>query len=208
MLLSAAAALGQSDVRQIADRVDRHYNTLATREADFTETFAGGGVSRSESGKLWLKRPGRMRWEYRQPREKLFVTDGKQAWFYVPGERQARRTPLKQLDDLRSPLAYLLGRTQLEKEFKGLSLASDLKPETTGNQVLRGVPRHMAGVTQVVLEVAPDGRFSRIVVEGEDGSKTGFRFTNQRENAPIPDTRFRFAPPPGVETLEAEQLDN
>jgi outer membrane lipoprotein carrier protein len=204
----AATALGQTTARQAADVVDRHYNSLTTLEADFTESYAGAGVHRSETGKLWLKRPGRMRWEYHQPREKLFVTDGHTAWFYVPGERQARRAPLKKLDDLRSPLAYLLGRTKLEKEFGGLSLAPDVAPDAAGNVVLRGVPRHMPGITQVILEVTPDGRFNRIEVQSEDGSSTSFRFGNQRENAPIPDTRFHFSPPAGVETIETDQLSN
>jgi len=208
LMALSAAGFGQDTARQVADRVDRHYNSLATLEADFSESYAGAGLHRSESGKLWLKRPGRMRWEYRQPREKLFVTDGRQAWFYVPGERQARRAPLKKLDDLRSPLAYLLGRTQLEKEFSGLSLAPDMALDTAGDVLLRGVPRHMAGITQVLLEVAPDGRFSRIEVQGEDGSTTTFRFSNQRENAPIDNGRFRFLPPPGVETITTDQLSN
>ncbi len=65
------------------------------------------------------------------------------AWFYVPGEQQARRTPVKQLDDLRSPLRYLLGKTKLEKELDGLSLAPDQKPVNSGDVVLRGVPKGM-----------------------------------------------------------------
>ena len=126
----------------------------------------------------------------------------------MPGEKQARRAPLKKLDDLRSPLAYLLGHTQLEKEFAGLSLAPDVAPDAAGDVVLRGAPRHMAGITQVLLEVTPAGQFSRIEVEGEDGSTTTFRFSNQRENAPLADGRFRFSPPAGVETIETDQLSN
>lgn len=200
------AALGQTDARAIADRVDKHYNALQTLQSEFTETYAGNGIARTESGTLWLKRPGRMRWEYREPRQKLFLTDGHTAWFYVPGERQARKTPVKKLEDLRSPLAYLLGRTKLEKEFTGLSLAPDVKPEVASDVVLRGVPRHMGGITQVLMEVAPDGHFNRIEVQQEDGSVTSFRFANQRENVAMSDQKFRFSPPPGVETIEAEQL--
>ena len=78
-------------------------------------------MERTEWGTLWLKKPGKMRWEYRSPRDKLFLSDGKDAWFYVPGERQVRRTAVKKLDDLRSPLAFLLGKTKLEKELQALS---------------------------------------------------------------------------------------
>lgn len=206
ILFAAISSLAQTDVRQIAGRVDAHYNHLQTLQAEFIETYRGPGVNRTESGTLWLKRPGRMRWEYRQPHEKLFLTDGKTVWFYVPGEKQARRTRLKTLEDLRSPLAYLLGKTKLEKEFAGLSVAPDIKPEIPGDVVLRGIPRHLGGISQVQLEITPDSRIARILVEQEDGSSTEFRFDSQKENAAISDQRFKFAPPPGVETIESEQL--
>lgn len=127
-LVTSAAA--QTGARQVAERVDQHYNSLRTLQADFSEDYSGAGIQRSESGTLWLMRPGRMRWEYRQPHPKLFLTDGRTAWFYVPGEKQARKAAVKSLDDLRSPLAYLLGRTKLEKEFSGLSLAPDARAES------------------------------------------------------------------------------
>ncbi len=97
--LSAGAATG--DVRSIAAAVDEHYNQLHTLQAEFTEVYRGSGMERTESGTLWLtksglKKPGKMRWEYRSPREKLFVSDGKDAWFYVPGDRQARKTDARE----------------------------------------------------------------------------------------------------------------
>src|SRR5437879_2863965 len=134
---------GGASVSEIAKATDEHYNRLKTFKADFVEAYTAPGISRIESGTLWLKKPGKMRWEYHQPREKLFLSDSHTAFFYVPGEHQARRTPLKDLDDLRSPLRYLLGKTKLEKEFEGLSLASDLTPVKSGNTVLRGVPKTM-----------------------------------------------------------------
>jgi len=84
LLISIANAGAQYRVHEIADAVDHHYNDLRTLEAQFTEAYRGGGVSRDESGTLWLKRPGKMRWEYQKPQEKLFVSNGKEAWFYVP----------------------------------------------------------------------------------------------------------------------------
>ena len=114
-----SAASPAPDVHAIAQAVDERYNHLRSLQAEFTEIYRGAGMERTESGTLWLKKPGKMRWEYRSPREKLFLSDGKDAWFYVPGERQVRRTAVKKLDDLRSPLAFLLGKTKLEKELQG-----------------------------------------------------------------------------------------
>ena len=160
---------------------------------------------RTESGTLWLKKPGKMRWEYRSPREKLFLSDGKVAWFYVPGDQQVRKTPVRKLDDLRSPLAFLLGKTKLEKELEGLSIASDIAPTMPGDAVLRGIPKSMADrVSQVILEVAPGDWFRRIVVEEVDGSQTEFVFHDPRENVQVADSQFKFTPPAGVETIAGE----
>jgi outer membrane lipoprotein carrier protein len=204
-LLAAVAANSTPDVRAIAQAVDNHYNHLQTLQADFTETYRGAGIERTESGSLWLKKPGKMRWEYRSPKEKLFLSDGKDAWFYLPGDRQVRRTSVKKLDDLRSPLGFLLGKTRLEKELDGLSVASDVAPMTAGNTVLRGVPKAMADrVNEVVLEVTPDYRIARIQFEEADESVTEYRFGEQRENAEIADQRFRFSPPAGVEIVDGD----
>ncbi len=144
-----------------------------------------------------------MRWQYRSPNEKLFVSDGKLAWFYVPGEQQVRKTGVKKLDDLRSPLAFLLGKTKLEKELHGLSLVPDVTPFSPGNVVLRGVPQNMADrVNQVLLEITPENAISRIVIESADGSTTEYRLSGQKEDAPVADSLFEFKIPPGAEVIE------
>jgi outer membrane lipoprotein carrier protein len=136
-------ALRAQDVEQSARSVDDHYNHLRTLQADFTEIYRGNGLNREESGTLWLKKPRKMRWEYRSPKEKLFLSDGKAVWFYVPAERQIRKSDLRRLDDLRSPLAFLLGKTKLANELQGLSKVVDERPAIPGNIVLRGVPKAM-----------------------------------------------------------------
>ena len=190
------------DVHALARAVDEHYNRLRTLQAEFTEIYRGSGIERTESGTLWLKKPGKMRWEYRSPREKLFLSDGKDAWFYLPGDRQVRKTPVRKLDDLRSPLGFLLGKTRLEKELHGLSAAPDVAPLNEGDMVLRGVPKTMADrINQVLLEITPADQIARIAIEEVDGSITEYRFIEQKENVEVADQRFRFVPPPGTEMV-------
>jgi outer membrane lipoprotein carrier protein len=151
-----------------------------------------------------------MRWEYRSPEEKLFVSDGQVVWFYQPAERQLRKTSLRKLDDWRSPLAFLLGKTKLENELQGLSKAVDQSPLGAGNTVLRGVPRaavqqNLAGrVSEVQLEVTASDQIVRIVLMDADGGSTEFRFAGWKENVEVSDSRFQFTPPPGVETVEGD----
>jgi outer membrane lipoprotein carrier protein len=204
-LLPAVAANPAFDVHAIAQAVDNRYNHLRTLQAEFTETYRGAGIERTESGFLWLKKPGKMRWEYRSPKEKLFLSDGKEAWFYLPGDRQVRRSSVRKLDDLRSPLGFLLGKTRLEKELDGLSAASDVAPLIPGNTVLRGIPKNMAErINEVVLEITPDYRIARIQFEEADESVTEYRFSGERENVAIADQLFRFSPPHGVEIVDGE----
>jgi outer membrane lipoprotein carrier protein len=212
MLMTAILAAGAvEDIHSIAASVDEHYNHLRSLQAEFTEVYRGSGMERTETGTVWLakaggrKKPGKMRWEYRSPREKLFVSDGRDAWFYVPGDRQARKTEARKLDDIRSPLAFLLGKSKLEKELQGLSLAPDIVPLAAGDVVLRGVPQALADrISEILLEVTPEHRIVRIVMDEVDGSVTEYRFSDQRENEAIPDGRFEFSPPPGTETVESE----
>ena len=200
-----ATASPAPDVKTLAAAVDEHYNHLHSLQAQFTELYRGSGIERTESGTLWLKKPGKMRWEYRSPREKLFVSDGKDAWFYVPADRQARKTAARKLDDLRSPLAFLLGKTKLEKELDALSLAPDIPPSAPENVVLRGVPRALAdSVNEILLEIAPDKRIVRIVIDEVDGSVTEYRLNDQQEDAAIANSRFQFRPPAGTETIDGD----
>jgi outer membrane lipoprotein carrier protein len=193
------------DVQSTAKEVDDHYNHLRTLQAEFTEVYRGAGMERTESGTLWLKKPGKMRWEYRSPKEKLFVSDGKFAWFYLPGDRQARRTEVRKLEDLRSPLAFLLGKTRLQKELRGLSLAPDVPPTEAGNVVLRGVPKALENrVNEVLLEITPQSQIRRILVEETDGSTTEYTFRQIAEDRPQSDAHFQFNPPPGVETIDGD----
>jgi|SRR5208337_2765075 len=209
LLVMVSIGAHAEDVHAIAQGVDAHYNLLKSLQADFTEVYRGSGMERTESGTLWLakgglKKPGKMRWEYRSPKDKLFVSDGKDAWFYVPSDRQVRKTAARKLDDIRSPLALFLGKSKLEKELQGLSVAPDVTPLLAGNVVLRGVPQAMADrVSEILLEVTPEHRIARIVIDEVDGSVTEYRFSQQVEDVAIATKLFEFNPPPGTETIES-----
>ena len=133
------------------------------------------------------------------------MSDGRDAWFYVPDDRQARKSSAKKLEDIRSPLPFLLGKTKLEKELKGFSFAPDQAPSQTGDVVLRGGPEALGDqVSEIVLEVAPDNRIVRIVIQGVDGASTEYRFAEQKEDVAVTDVRFEFRPPAGTEVVNGE----
>ncbi|MEO6816926.1 MAG: outer membrane lipoprotein carrier protein LolA [Edaphobacter sp.] len=189
-----ATHLFAQDNSALIRKVDDHYNHLTSLRAHYTERYSGMGMDRSESGTLLLKKPGRMRWSYDQPVGKVFVLDGKYAWFYTPGDAQAQRVSAKELDDLRSPLRFLLGHTQLKKELDNLTVT----PEGSGFRIT-GVPRGMEQrVKLLTLGVTSAGVIERMRLEEISGAATEFSFTGIEENIPVKNEDFVFRLPAGV----------
>lgn len=187
-----------ASAQTLAASVDHHYNSLRSLRVEFSQQYAGMGMNRRERGTLLLKKPGRMRWTYSQPAGKLFVLDGKFAYFYGPGDTQVQRIAAKQLDDLRSPLRFLLGHTQLEKEFIGLTATP-----SDGGYTLSGIPKGMEKrVEQMSLQVTPDGVIHSMKIEEIDGAETIFDLSGEQPNPPAPDSEFVFQAPKGVPVVE------
>jgi outer membrane lipoprotein carrier protein len=201
LVVSSASLLrAQPTVHEVAQRVDRHYNQLHSLKAQFVENYEGMGRMRTESGTLLLLKPGRMRWDYTKPAGKLFLLDGKFAWFYSKGDPQVQRIGAKQLDDLRSPLRFLLGHTQLEKEIDHLSVT----PAADGSFTLAGIPHGQEKrIQRLALTVTSDGVITAIEIQETDGAETRFTFTDEQPNASIPPAIFHFAPPAGVPVVDA-----
>ena len=174
--------------------MDRHYNQLHSLKAGFTESYQGMGVKRTESGTLLLLKPGRMKWDYTSPAGKLFLLDGKYAWFYTRGDSQVQRIPAKELDDLRSPLRFLLGHTELEKEMNSLTAA----PPTAASRSPASPRDRRSASRGSALTVTAEGSIIAIEIEETDGALTRFTFTGEQPNVAIPAETFHFTPPPGV----------
>ncbi len=178
--------------------VDDHYNHLTSMRTRYVERYSGMGLSRAESGTLLLKKPGRMRWSYDTPAGKVFVLDGKFAWFYTPGDPQAQRIPARQMDDLRTPLRFLLGHTQLIKELDRISVA----PDASGD-LISGIPKGMENKVKLLsLHVTAAGIITAMKLEELDGATTEFAFSEMQENIPARDIDFTFTPPAGVAVVE------
>jgi outer membrane lipoprotein carrier protein len=194
LAMSGMAGAQAPSAKALAAKVDAHYNHLHSLTARFTERYRGMGIDRTETGILTLSKPGRMRWAYDAPSGKIFVLDGKNAVSYTPGDSQALRTPAKQLDDLRSPLRFLLGRTEIAKELDGLTLTL-----VSGGYTLSGVPKGMQqSVQSIGITVDAAGQILGMRIVQVDGAETSFVFTDIRENVATPDSEFEFTPPPGV----------
>ncbi len=196
--LLSFASLSAQDNDAILRKVDNHYNHLSSLRAHYSEHYAGMGMDRTESGTLLLKKPGRMRWSYASPAGKVFILDGKSGWFYTPGDPQAQRVSAKQLDDLRSPLRFLLGHTQLQKELDHITVAPG-----AGSYVISGVPKGMSQRVKLLsLGVDSNGLIFSMNLEEVDGAVTTFTFSDMHENVATRDADFVFTPPAGVTVVD------
>ena len=101
-----------SEITRILKGVEERYNHALTLQVTFAETYTNKGRKHTEKGELYLRKPGRMRWEYSSPAGKLFGSDGKFAYAYSPDENRFDKMSLKGTEDMRAPLGFLLGKLQ------------------------------------------------------------------------------------------------
>jgi outer membrane lipoprotein carrier protein len=217
-LFFLASLTSARDPSAVRHALEARYHHAQTLKAEFFERYSdGSGGVAAESGVVYFSRPGRMRWEYESPEQKLFLVDGKNAWFYVPADHTASRAKITESSDWRTPLALLASKTDLSKLCRQIELtspessgrASDAQP-TDGDAVLRCVPRGSqeegTAAPDILLEVDRDGWLTRIVIHEAGNTQTEFRFGNWAENLPIPEPKFHFQPPPGVAIVDEESL--
>lgn len=202
LLPCLAAALSGAELSAVLRAVEQRYNRAATLEADFQQRhLVDGRPRRVESGRLLLRKPGRMRWEYSRPAGKLFVCDGRWVWLFTPGAQQVEKARLKEADDFRAPLAFLLGRLDFRRVFGTFELTG-----TAEEPELRAWPKSdRALFTRVDFTLDAQSAIRRLVVHSPDGTAMEFLFSNERLNVAVPDSAFRFVPPAGVPVVESEQ---
>jgi outer membrane lipoprotein carrier protein len=193
--LSAQAA----DVSQVLKGLEERYNNSQTLQLNFTETYTQRGRARVEKGELFLRKPGKMRWQYAAPAGKLFVSDGKFIYAYTPQDNHAEKMKLKEADDMRAPLAFLLGRLHFADDFREYRS----HPEGEGLYITAIPKSDKLPYTEVSFLAMPDSTIRRLEVKAQDNSTLQFAFENEKRNPAIPETLFRFAPPPGVEYIDS-----
>src|ERR1700730_17493680 len=140
--MSARAAIDSAaSAKAIAHLLEEHYRHAQTLRAVFLERYSTGPRdARVESGTVYFRRPGRMRWEYEAPEKKLFIADGKSVWFYVPADHTVTKAPVKESSDWRTPLALLTGKADLSRLCSRIDLVSQ-KRTPSGHVILRCLPR-------------------------------------------------------------------
>jgi outer membrane lipoprotein-sorting protein len=234
LALPAGAGAPSTDATQsakaIAQLLQEHYRRAQTLRAVFLERYSEGPrEARIESGTVYFRRPGRMRWEYEAPEKKLFIADGKTVWFYVPADRTVTRAPVKESSDWRTPLALLTGKADLSRLCGRIDIVSQ-KMTSPGHVILRCLPKgereagpaESSASSQDSTQLPGAGDFTEVFLEADSstgelasvrmrqagGIELEYRFGNWQEGLPLPEELFRFHPPAGVAIVDGSALTN
>lgn len=188
------------DLPKTLKGIENRYNRASTLQATFTETYTTRGRKTIEKGELYLRKPGRMRWEYTQPAGKLFVSDGKYFYYYNAEQKRAERMNMKQAEDMRAPLGFLLGRLDFDRDFKEYRVRAEGE-----NLIINALPKsNKLPFTDVTFMVNSKFAIERLSVQGQDQSVLEFQFTNEKINSAVSRELFKFQAPPGVEYVTSD----
>jgi outer membrane lipoprotein carrier protein len=202
VLLALPLFAAPQDTDLLLKNIEARYNRAQSLKLNFSESYAGiKSPVQNDSGVLFLRKPGRMRWEYSSPAGKVFISDGKDVILYTPEDQRAEKSKLKESEDMRAPLAFLLGKLDFRKEFKSFQT----RVEAGDNWISAEPKSENLAYSKVEFLATPEGEIRRVRITGQDQSKLDFTFSNEQLNVPVAQSLFTFHPPPGVQIVEAGQ---
>jgi outer membrane lipoprotein carrier protein len=187
--------------QDLARALQRKYDQVHSFTADFVHHYEGGVLRKSltERGIVQVKKPGRMRWEYKVPEEKLFVSDGRKIYSYVPADRQVIVSTVPAEDQATTAVLFLVGKGNLTRDFKATLLTGN-DPKTW---TLRLDPRTpQREYDWLIVTVGRASMQIKALTAGDNqGTRSSFQFSNMRENVDLPDKQFEFKIPRGADVI-------
>lgn len=201
--LARPHAVDQSPA-QLAQALQRKYDGIRDFSADFVHTYRGGVLNKqlSESGRLLVKKPGKMRWEYTAPEKKLFVSDGAKMYSYIPADKQVVVSAVPPEDKVATPALFLAGKGNLTRDFvpSFTDMPTSLPKGSLGLKLVPKTPQ--ADYDWLVLAVdSATLELRGLVTFDAQGGTSSFSFTKLKENVGLTDKEFAFKVPRGVDLL-------
>jgi outer membrane lipoprotein carrier protein len=204
VLTGAQGRAGDSSAQDLAQALQRKYDRIKDFSADFVHSYRGGVLRKEivERGRLLVKRPGKMRWQYTAPEEKLFVSDGVKMYSYLPQDKQVIVSSIPADDQVTTPTMFLAGKGNLVRDFSA-AIVDPPPGAPAGITALKLVPTsRQRDYDWLMLEVVPQTLELRglVTVDGQ-GGQSSFSFTNLKENVGLADKEFAFKMPRGVDVV-------
>lgn len=188
----------------LARSLQQKYAGIRDFSTDFTHTYTGGVLKKTvtERGRLLIKKPGKMRWDYTSPEPKQFVSDGVKLYSYIPADKQVIVGTVPEGEGASTPSLFLTGKGDLVRDFTA-STGDVPKGYPAGTQALKLVPRTaQPDYDWLVLLVDPASLTLRGMVTADaQGGTSVFSFSNLKENVGLTDKEFTFRMPRGVDVI-------
>ncbi len=199
----AAPPSGSPSAEALAGALQHKYDQVHDFSADFTHTYTGGILQKTvtEHGKVFIRKPGLMRWDYAPPNHKLFVSDGVKIYSYIPADRQVIVSTVPPADQATTPTLFLAGKGSLTRDFTA-SLVDwpDTPPGTVALKLIPKQPQHDYDWLILVVE-RQSLQIRTLVTRDAQGGTSSITFTDVKENVALPDRLFTFKIPRGVDVV-------
>ena len=184
--------------------IEGAYGRMTDLKAEFTQTAFNKSLNQTipATGKVYLKKGGKLRWEYAEPTPQQIVSDGKTIWIYTPTLNQVNTGPAPEA--LAGPAgSFLSGLGKLREHFSVRLLNPAQPKDADGNVVLDLTPKQpLPTLQRLILAFDPNGwRLRRAVVYDQFENTVTMQFTNLAINSGLEDKLFAFVPPKGAATV-------
>lgn len=202
--LAHPSRAAEPSAAEVARALQQKYDLIRDFSANFVQSYTGGVLKKTldERGKLLVKKPGKMRWDYTSPDTKQFVSNGVKTWFYVPADKQVFVASLPADDSISTRILFLAGKGNIVRDFNP-SLVPLPPRAPAGSRALKLVPKNaQADFEWLMLFVDPETLALRGLASTDaQGGTSTFSFTNVKENTGVSDKPFDFQMPRGVEVI-------
>ncbi len=195
--------VARESAQQVASALQAKYDNLRDFSADFTQQYESGILRKklTERGKVQVKRPGKMRWDYAVPDKKVFVSDGNRVYLWVPADNQVTVSPAPNVDEATTAVLFLVGKGNLTRDFV-VSFTEDAPSGAYGLRLQPRLPERDFDWLQLVVD-RKSLQIRTLAAGDRQGGQSTFTFTNFKENVRLSDKTFAFKIPRGADVINA-----
>jgi outer membrane lipoprotein carrier protein len=198
------AAESELTLEQILDRVEKHY-TGKSFQANFIQesTIKAMDIVDFASGKIFVRYPGMMRWEYEKPEKQTIITDGHQLWIHRPADNQVLTGSAPAFFSDGKGASFLSDIKLVRKKFK-ISLENSME-DYFYELILQPLEKKL-DVTDIRLAVTKNTfTVVRIITYNSYGDENRIEFTNHQFDVKLDESLFSFEIPPGADVLQLDE---
>ena len=186
----------------LLERVQSFYAGASDFQANFKQTYTYRiyGRKKVSTGRVFFKKPAKMRWDYEIPIKRVFVADGSTLWVYEPEEAQVFKRTLNSTQ-LPVALRFMKGEGKLSEDFIVTKITAG---DTAGHSVLHLKPRVPSpDFTSLQLTINQEtGAVSSSMLTDPTQNTNRIDFVEVKVNQSLPDAGFSFTPPEGVQVID------